>query len=309
MNVARIDLKLLIIFDALMTERNVTRAAERVGMSQPALSNALARLRHFLKDDLFIRSPEGMRPTPRALELAVPVGHALRQLQEALEPRQFDPGTARRSFRLALSPHTELVLLPHLIRRLQDEAPGIDLHVFPKSNALVAAQLDANEIDFAIGAIPDAPKRFMRLDLMQDRYHCIMRPDHPLAHEELTVERYLEARHVLVHPVGAFSDLVDAALQKRGLARKKTLTTNQYAAAFEIVAHTDLTTTLLGGIYQVLKNNYRYGMVAKTAPVPPLTISLFWHEGLTNHPAYDWMRDKIAETCREILPAAVTVEA
>jgi DNA-binding transcriptional LysR family regulator len=296
-NFGRLDLKLLLVFDALMIERSVTRAAERVGMSQPALSNALSRLRDFFNDGLFIRSSEGMRPTPRALELAIPVGQALRQLQAAIEPLQFNSRTAHRSFRLALSPHAEMVLLPPLIRRIQDEAPGIDLHIFPKSNSLVLAQLDANEIDFALGAIPNAPSRFMRLDLMQDRYYCIMRPDHPLAGKELTIERYLEAKHLLVHPVGASSNLVDVALKRCGLMRQKTLIISQYATAFEIVANTNFTTTLLGGIYRLFERNYRYEMLVKLAPVEPLMISLFWHEGLTNHPAYDWLRETIRETC------------
>ena len=160
LNLAGVDLKLLVAFEAIMAERSVSAAAARMGMSQPAMSNALGRLRLMLKDQLFTRTAEGMRPTARAIELAVPIAEALKKIQEALEPRRFNPSDGSWLFKLALSDQAAIVVLPRLLRRFGTAAPGIDLSVEPKLNDRIQGQLDAGEIDVAVGLMPNLAKRF-----------------------------------------------------------------------------------------------------------------------------------------------------
>jgi DNA-binding transcriptional LysR family regulator len=150
MNLRRLDLNLLVIFDALMTERKVTRVAKCVSLSQPAVSNALSRLRHYFKDELFVRGPEGMLPTPRAMELAPQVHAALNSLEQALDPRAFDPASAVRSFTIDTNDYMVSVVMPPLMRRLATIAPAIDVRVLPAAGKAYE-RLDARDADFALG--------------------------------------------------------------------------------------------------------------------------------------------------------------
>src|SRR5882672_5634751 len=142
-----VDLNLLVVFDAVMQERNVTRAGQRLGLSQPAMSHALTRLRHMLKDDLFVRSPKGMLPTPRAEQLALPVRSALDGLQHSLEPTQFDPSKATRSFRVAVDNYSAIVLVGPLVGRISKIAPGVMLEIRPSGTLNVLDLLDRGELD------------------------------------------------------------------------------------------------------------------------------------------------------------------
>src|ERR1700679_549436 len=169
-NLGAVDLKLLVVFDAIMTERNVSRAGARIGMSQSATSNALNRLRELLADQLFIRTGSGMQPTAVALRLTTPIHEALQLVRSALEPSLFDPSNSTWTYRLAISDHASIVMLPSLAEHLARVAPGVRLVLRPKVNAEVAGQLDANEIDFAIGVIPALQRRFNRASLFRDSY-------------------------------------------------------------------------------------------------------------------------------------------
>ena len=165
-----IDLNLLVVFDAVMQERNVTRAGQRLGLSQPAMSHALARLRHMLKDDLFIRSPKGMLPTPRAEQLALPVRSALDGLQHSLEPTQFNPSKATRSFRVAVDNYSAVVLVGPLAGRISKIAPEVTLEFRPSGTLNILDLLDRGELDLAIGPFPEQGERFSRLSLLQDDF-------------------------------------------------------------------------------------------------------------------------------------------
>ncbi|MBV1901264.1 MAG: LysR family transcriptional regulator, partial [Kordiimonadaceae bacterium] len=203
MNIAGLDLNLLHVFATIMKERNITRAGLKLGMSQPAVSNALNRLRHALKDDLFIRSPEGMRPTQRATELAMPISTALSDIENALKPIEFDPATATNTFTVATADYSALTWMPHLASYLSNEAPGVNLHTIPL-DAHYYEKLDTQEADFVCLPVnvAEIPNRFDSFTVEVDWFVCMMRPDHPLAkYKDIPLDKYAAARHLLVTPV------------------------------------------------------------------------------------------------------------
>ena len=296
MNLRRIDLNLLVIFDALMTERNVTRAARRVGLSQPAFSNALTRLRERLKDELFVRSPQGMRPTPRAVELASEVHDALATIESALDPVAFDPKTARRTFTIDTSDYVVTSCFSAIMSHLAREAPGIDLRLLP-AGGRIYERLDAREVDFGIGAYGEVPERFGTVVLDEDEFVVIMRPDHPLARGRLTLERYAAAKHLLVTLRGDARGFVDDILAEHGLTRRIALTVNQFSVAPGIVAESDLVTALPQRIADRYAPLFKLTVrpFPQAAPFVFRAIQLIWHEHFAAHPAHLWFRRALEE--------------
>lgn len=294
MNLRRLDLNLLVVFDALMTDRNVTRAGERVGLSQPAMSNALSRLRAYFKDDLFVRGPDGMRPTPRATELAPGIHAALGTIDAALDPVRFDPAEAVRTFRIETNDYVVATYLPQLMALLAREAPGVDVRVTPQTG-LTFERLDAQDIDFGISAFGDPPERFGSQALAEDVYVVLMRKRHPLADQNLTLNRYAAAQHLLVSPRGDPRGFVDTALAEKGLTRRVALTVNQFSSAAPVVARTDLIVTIPKRIADLMVP--AFGLTEKPSPVPGprafSAIAVIWHKRLGEHPAYVWFRDAL----------------
>lgn len=299
-NLASIDLNLLVVFDALMQERSVTRAGRRVGLTQPAVSQALSRLRQLVKDDLFLRGPKGMRPTPRALELAGPVREALAQVERALEPVAFNPATATNSFRLAMADYAASLILPPLAHRLEHEAPAVDIRVRINDNVSALGLLDRNEIDFAIGYHTEWPERFDGQVLFRETYVCVMRRGHPLAQERITLEEFASARHLLITLTGEATGFVDRLLRKRGLTRRIAMTANQFLVAPLIIQNSDMIMTL------ALRTAERFAEVNNLhiVPVPlepdPIDLTMLWHKELSRHPAHEWMRSLLVEICRNV---------
>jgi len=302
MNLAGIDLNLLVVFDAVRSEGSVTRAGERLGMSQPAVSNALSRLRYLLKDDLFVREHGSMRPTPRALELTGPVRDALRQIEGALDRSDFDPGHDSRVFKLAMSDHAAVIILPELVRHLEEVAPNVDLQVLPKSNLTVAQLLDAYEIDFALGVMPDPPPlRFSRMTLFEDILVCIMRRGHPLSQGELSLDRYASSAHLAVRPAGEKTNLIDHALEQKGLKRRKAVTVNQFLVVPAVVANSNLVSTLFLRTAEQLGIPENPDVVIRLLPWQPAqAATLFWNSTMTHHKAHRWMREVLIECCRAL---------
>jgi DNA-binding transcriptional LysR family regulator len=188
-NLGAIDLNLLVVFDAVMRERNVTRAGQRLGLSQPAMSHALDRLRHMLKDELFVRSPKGMLPTPRAEQITLPVRQALDNLQHSLEPPEFNPSEAERTFRIAADSYAAMVLVPPAAIRLAKAAPRVTLAFRPSGTLDIADLLDRGQLDLAIGSFAQKGERFSRRQLLQDTFVAVLRSNHPAADtaRELTI--------------------------------------------------------------------------------------------------------------------------
>ncbi len=299
MNLAAVDLKLLVVFDVVMSEGSVTRAGARLGMTQPAVSNALGRLRHLLKDDLFVRSQGSMRPTPRALELTGPLRQALGQIEAVLDPSDFDPARDARVFKLAMSDHATITMLPQLMQRLEALAPNVALEVRPKLDWCVADLLDGHEIDFALGVIPDAPVRYSRIKLFEDVYMCAMQRSHPLARGELTLANFAAAKNLAVRSPDRNANLIDDMLESRGLRRRMALTVDQFCVVPAILANTQLVATVLRRKAQSLGLFERSDLVLRQLPLPPVEAILLWHPTMTHHKAHRWMREVLVDTCRE----------
>lgn len=291
MNLLRLDLNLLLVFNAIMQERHVTRAGGRIGMSQPAMSNALNRLRRHLADELFIRTADGMQPTARAMELAGPIRGALESLEATLDPVDFDPRTAERQISIGTNDYSVTILMPIAVARLEAEAPGIRLRLVPSAGRNFE-MLDKQEIDFALRAFDDIPERFEAERLIDDSYLLMMRKGHPLAKGRLSVETYAAARHMLMSPRGDAFGFVDQALAKVGLTRQIAMTINNFSSAPALLANSDLILTSPRKIAERFAP--LYGLVTREAPFDGpreyASATLIWHAGLGEHPAFDWFR-------------------
>lgn len=296
MDLHGIDLNLLVAFDALMAERSVTRAGTRIGRTQPAMSAALARLRGLLKDELFVRGPNGLQPTPLALDLAEPITHALAEIQRALEFTQtFEPSTTTASFSLGLSEHPTFALLPTLLEVLREQAPGITLRIrnfVARDDAI--GMLDAGEVDLTVG-VPSTPAvRILSRPLFEEHFVCVVRKDHPTLRPPLRLETFLEHSHLLVSPENDHYGVVDAALAKRGLKRRLALTLPHLYAAPVLVAQSDMVATLMEGVVAASGHAERLCIMPPPLELPSIPFVMSWHRRNDVHPAQRWFRDLLA---------------
>jgi DNA-binding transcriptional LysR family regulator len=311
MSFLTLDLNLLRVFDAVMTEQNLTRAANRLAMTQPAVSNALRRLRDALGDELLIRTAHGVKPTSRAETLWPSVRNALSQLEEAIVPeRSFDIATARHTFRMAMADATAALWLPSLVRSIESEAPGLMIRMVPLTTREPRPMLLRGDIDLAVGFFPGVVAQLTGAQnalvspirheqLYSGRYVCVMRKNHPLAKEELTLENYCEANHLLVSFSGRANGLVDEALAKMGRERKILLTVNQFFTGGRVVATSDLITVLPRHL--IASTGITGALITKELPfdLPNVHIDMLWHERDTRSPAHRWLRDHLSGTTRK----------
>lgn len=293
-----IDLNLLVAFDALMSERSVTRAATQVGVSQPAMSAALLRLRKFFGDPLFLRSAEGLRPTPVARDLAAPISQALQQIESALVKKtEFIPGKASFTFKLGLSDYPAFVLLPSLLQSLEKQAPGVSLNVYAFNDRDHAVDLlDVGIIDAAIGVPPThTDGRILKRPVLRDEFVTIVATDHPAARRGMNMKTYLELRHILVSPEGELYGIVDQALAQQGKKRELALTLSQMFAVPNIVARTRMTATVMKRVALSSPVGHRLVLFPPPIPLPEIEFDLIWHRRSDSHTAQEWFRGFIAE--------------
>ncbi len=294
MNIMDMDLNLLVVLDALLEEGNVTKAAARVGLSQPAMSNALARLREKFGDPLFVRTPGGMIPTARARALTEPVRLALRAIGAALAPGPiFDPAQSSQVFTIATTDYAELVLLPELSARFRESAPGVKLDLRSPRERVPQRELEAGQLDVAIGLFPDAPASFYRQTLFVEDFVCILRKDHPLR-GKLTLEKYAALRHALISPFGGMTGTVDEALEKHGLKREVVVATPHFLVAPLVVVRTDYILTLPRRVAASLASYLPVRLVEPPLELSKFTISQLWHERTHHDPAHRWFRAQLA---------------
>lgn len=246
MNITGFDLNLLRAFDVLMRERNVSHAAERMNLSQPAMSNTLNRLRQLLDDPVLVRTREGMQPTPRAMSLEQPVRSALQIIEQSLSVRpEFDPGTARQTFHIATTDYVELAFLPGLIKRLNHVAPNVRLEIHALGADMPESELEGGMYDFAIGRFPALPGRLKSELWLSEQLVCLVRNDHPsleFTQDEqvfISLESFLKVPQVWVNG-GQRSGVVDKWLKENGLSRNVAHTTPSFLIAPSIVAQTDM---------------------------------------------------------------------
>lgn len=308
MNFRNLDLNLLRIFDAVMAERSLTRAAQTLSMSQSAISHALKRLRDQVGEDLLVRSGNGVVPTARADALWPGVRQALAQLQQSLSPTAYSPQTHAADFRLAMADATAALLMPALIQSLESLKALANLRVLPLTTRDPRRLLDRSEADLAVGHFPEAVGSIVTLGadtpwrrarLYETEYLCVMRRDHPLAQGELTLDRYCEAHHLLVSFSGRSQGPIDDALTAIGRQRRIVLTVNQFFTAGRVVTRSDLLAVLPASF--VAATGYRDELARRPLPleVAPVTVDMFWHRRNDTAPAHHWLRERLAAAARQ----------
>ncbi len=301
MSFLTLDLNLLRVFDAVMTEQNLTRAANRLAMTQPAVSNAVKRLRDALGDELLIRTAHGVKPTARAESLWPAIRRALAELEEAVAPRTFELAKANATFRMAMADATAGLLLPPLVRLIESEAPGIDIRMVPLTTREPRPMLLRGDIDLAIGFFPgvvaqlqgstETPVRHERL--YAGHYVCVMRKGHPLAEMDLTLDRYCDANHLLVSFSGRARGLVDDALVTLNRERRILLTVNQFFTAGKVVAASDLLMVIPRHLIDATGMSNE--LIQKELPftLPEVHIDMLWHERDARSPGHRWLREQL----------------
>ena len=295
------DLNLLPVLMVMMEERNVTRAAERLGITQPALSNALNRLRETLNDPLFIRERYGMRPTPKAEQLAQVVSAALSSIDKVILGQQdFDPLQATRLFTLAPNSYVEFIMMPAIVARLRDCAPGIRLRLTPFGNDVTETGVISGNTDMVLGRIVEPPDNLVVQHLMNEGLACVIRADHPLVGENLSAEQYEQLKHVNVLPPGRMRAGLYQALEKRGLRRQVAVSVTHFLAVPEMIAVTDYCATLPRLICQHLSRDQRLRIVPAPVDLGTFPVEMGWHARYRDDPAHRWFRSLVAETAHAL---------
>ncbi|HWM44451.1 MAG TPA: LysR family transcriptional regulator [Burkholderiales bacterium] len=293
MNVRELDLNLLRVFDAVLRGRSVTAAAAQLALTQPAVSNALARLRGAFDDALFLRTPQGMAPTPFARELAEPVRQALALLEAALAHGPgFDPATSSRSFRFYMSDLGQIEFLPPLLERLQRSAPQVRLEAVALEPEDIAGALAAGSLDLAIGFLPALGPPLRRRALFKDPYLCLMRADHPIS--ALTRKKFLEASHALVTYRGGHR-VVEEALERAGVGRRIALRVPHFTVVPMVLERTDLILTLPARVARVFERRGSLKALPPPVPIPLAEVAVHWHERFDADAGNRWLREQIAE--------------
>jgi DNA-binding transcriptional LysR family regulator len=314
-NLRTFDLNLLKVFDEVMAERSLTKAAKRLALTQPAVSNALRRLRGAFGDELLVRKGRSLQPTARALAIWPGVREALRGLQAALAPSVFDPATADNAFVLAMADATAAELMPGLIAVLGEEAPGVCLRVLPLTTRDPRKLLDEGLADLAIGHFPAAladlsaraqmgdTVAFLHHRLFQGDYVCVMRKGHPFASLPLTLDLYCGARHMLVSFSGLAFGFVDEALALVGRKRRVVLTVNQFFTAGKVVTNSDLLTVLPRHFINV--TGFADQLLQRELPfaVPTVQVDALWHQRLDSSSAHAWLRARVMALADKAFPA------
>ena len=307
-NFRTLDLNLLRVFDEVMATQNITRAAETLAMTQPAVSNALRRLREALGDELVTRSGYGVTPTPRAIALWPSVRDALASLQSSIAPAAFDPAHSTQNFVLAMADATAAMLVPPLIRHIETQAPTVTLRVLPLITRDPRALLEAAEVDLAVGYFPavvaalnlqtmqtGGTGSFAHTQLYSGEYVCVMRRSHPLAAEPLTLDTFCGARHLLVSFSGRPYGFIDEALAPLGRRRNIVLTVNQFFTAGRVVAGSDLLTVLPRHFLPSTGMLDELAVMELPFAVPSVRVDMVWHRRLRSDAAQTWLRAAVVD--------------
>ena len=304
-NFRTLDLNLLRVFDEVMAERSLTRAARNLNLTQPAVSNALRRLRETLGDELVQRSGQGMAPTPRARAIWPAVRQALEQLELSLVPNEFVPAQAKTTFVLAMADATAAELMPGLVEILENEAPGVTIRVVPLTTRDPRQLLDEQVCDLAVGFFPsaladmtarsqgEAPLPFAHQRLYDGEYVCVMRKDHPLVQWQLTLDDYCAARHMLVSFSGRPYGFIDEALAGLGRQRQIVLTVNQFFTAGRVVAHSNLLTVLPRHFVSVTGIADELALKPLPFDVPMVHVDALWHRRSQLRGSHQWLRQTV----------------
>ncbi|WP_234729442.1 LysR family transcriptional regulator [Acidocella facilis] len=292
-----LDLNLLRVFDAMIRHGNVTVAARHIGLSQPAMSSALGRLRLHFSDQLFIKTQNGMLPTPRALQLAGPIGEALALVRNAMTGEErFDPKLAARIFRIYMTDVGEMVFVLPLIERLKSVGPSLGLRTSQPPADQIAAALESGELDLAIGYLPRLESPVQRARLFDEHYVCMTRQNHPYGRRaELTLDEFLSGQHVLIDSMGGGHEVIEHALEARGLQRNVALRVPHYLVTALVVANSDLIVTIPSKMAEVSARLAKVKIHASPISIPTFEVSMYWHPRFENDAAIHWLRNMIMD--------------
>lgn len=295
-----LDLKLLVAFEAVLMQRNVTAAAQSIGLTQPAMSTALGKLRKVFKDPLFVRTSRGMEPTPFAMQLAEPIRHALHLIRQTLNrEKTFEAATSTRTFRIVMTDIGERVFLPALLQRLSEIAPGVNVHTVQLPVKEMREALESGQMDLAVGFIPDLAAGFYQQRLYKRSYVCVVRGDHPTIGNTLTLKQYLAASHAIVSATGTGHDVVERVLAERGYTRRIALHVTHFLAIPLIVANTDLVVTIPTMLAESYLPTMNIKLLAPPLKMPVYAIMQYWHERFHEDPANRWLRELFCELFRD----------
>lgn len=291
MELSEIDLNQLVLFQQLMVERRVSKVAENLGLTQPAVSNTLAKLRRQLGDDLFVRTASGMVPTPYAEQLAEPIGYALAMIHSGLNQQlRFDPARVTRSLTIGMTDIGEIVFLPRLVERLSREAPGITLNTVRNTAVNLREDMESGRVDLAIGLLPQLKAGFFQRRLFSQRYVCLFRRGHALDGKPLRLADVLSAEHLVVVSAGTGHGKVDELLQRAGIERRVRLTVPHFVGVGHILQGTDLIATVPERLAQRLADPFGLAWQPHPVALPEVAINVFWHAKVHRAPANQWLR-------------------
>lgn len=300
MELEDIDLNLLVVFQQLLVTRKVSQAAENLGLTQPAVSNALARLRRLLGDELFLRTAQGMQPTPYADQLAESVSYALAMIHGALNHKQgFDPGTSRRVFKVAMTDIGEIYFLPRLLERLALVAPGVRLTTVRNTATDLKDAMEAGKVDLAVGLLPQLKAGFFQRRLFRQPYVCLFRQGHPLHKRRISLAEFSRAEHVVVVSEGTGHGKVDELLGRMGVARDVRLTVPHFVAIGHILQATQMVATVPEKMAQSMAEPFGLASAPHPAKLPQVAINLFWHTKYHRDPGNQWLRSLLVEMFAE----------
>lgn len=299
-NLRSVDLNLLVFFDALMAERHVTRAAEKVAISQPAMSNALSRLRLVFRDELFVRTAKGMEPTPRAVELGMRVRAILQQTTRLMTSDvQFDPSTSEREFSARMSDLVGILILPRLMARLRTEGPGISLDTVHLSPEHTIDALETDRLDIAVSMELEHTSAIRSETLLNDRMVCVLGKNHPLVAARLTLKQFLSYPHLRVSMSPTDIRFVDRVLASKGQERKIALNVTHWLLVPKILEETDLLAVMSERAAQRISEP---GTVIRPLPfaTPNFSWQLYWHRRYEHSRAHQWLRTQFHEVAQSL---------
>ena len=312
MNLKKIDLNLLVYLDVLLRERNVTRAAESLGISQPAMSNGLRRLRKLFSDPLLVRTSGGMSPTERAESLQPKIREVVASIEKVVQPdQQFDAASANRVFRISVSDYSESTLLPHMLRRMRSEAPNVTLDILTPSDVSFQ-DLEQGSVDLVINRFDVLPQSFHQMPIWRDSFSCIFSHHNPIRNN-FNLETYLEAGHVWVSKTGMGIGVgmepgasqrlgwVDEALAKLGKKRRIRVFTRHYEAAMRLAVLRDLIITIPGKAAKLLKDDPTVIILPPPFEIPEFELTMAWSPLLQHNSAHQWIRRLIADVARDMV--------
>jgi DNA-binding transcriptional LysR family regulator len=305
MELHELDLNLLVVFNELLAERRVSKVAEKLGVSQPAVSNSLAKLRRLFEDDLFLRTPKGMEPTPYAEQLADSVGYALAMIHSGINQQTiFDPARAERSITIGVTDIGEIYFMPALIDRLRSEAPRVTLSTVRNTATTLRDDLESGKVDLAIGLLPHLKAGFFQRRLFSQSYACLMRRGHRLDKKRISLSEFSSAEHLVVVSAGTGHGKVDELLQRSGVDRTIRLTVPHYVSVGHILQATDLIATVPDRLADRLVEPFGLVKVPHPAKLPDVAINVFWHAKYHRASANRWLRGILFELFADAPPSA-----